>query len=382
MIIWGAATVPLVTAFVLAFWFKHRTLWWEMLIPVVASLVFIAGFKYTTETVQTSDTEFWGGWATHAEYFEAWNERVTCTHTKYCPSTCRRSDGTTYSCDKPCGKQHAYDVRNHPPRWVLNDSNGASHSIKESRFNDLVILWGNKTFKDLGRNYHTRDGDKYITRWEKDDATLVPVTTSHTYENRVQAAHTVFDFEEVDPFAWGLYNYPPIKGLDQRAVLGRAKGAKEADKLLRFYNAKLGAAKQVKMFLFLFGPETTLDTGLAQENYLVGSNKNEFIVMVGLDANGQVNWVHVISWTENEYLKIDVRDYVREMEVFDPVEIVEYMAERVGEDFVRKEFADFSYLTVEPPLWAVLLCYLLTLAINLGLSFWVVQNQHKERYTY
>ncbi len=379
MIIWGAMAIPVVTAIVLFVWFRHKTVVWEFVVPFAVSIVCIALFKYTTQKVQTSDSEFWGGWATHAQYFERWNEKVPCTHTKYCSETCRNSDGSTYSCQKPCGNQHLYDVDDHPPRWVLNDSNGESQSISRGQFEELATKWHSRKFVDLHRHYHTVDGDKYVATWDKDDKTFVAVTTRHTYENRVQASTSLFNFERVDPKLWKLYEYPGIGTWDQPAILGgNGAQAQEADTLLRTGNAKLGRGKQVKMFVLQFGPESTLQTGLAQENYWRGGNKNEFTLALGTDDSGKVTWAHVISWTQEDRLKIDVREHALHQGQLDLVDLTQYMIDEVGARFERKAFADFSYLTVEPPGWAVALSYLLTLLVNLGVSYWIIHNSHKE----
>ena len=379
MIIWGAIAIPILTAIVLLAWFRHRTLWWEFLVPFVVSIICILVFKYTTEKVQTSDTEFWGGWATHAEYFERWNERVPCSHTKYCPDTCRHSDGSTYSCSRPCGKQHMYDVDDHPARWVLHDSNGESQSIGSGAFEGLADKWHSRTFVDLHRDYHTVDGDKYVATWDSNEATFVAVMTSHTYENRVQAATSIFNFPEVDPKEWGLYEYPGIGAYDQVAILGASGSqAQEADALLRKWNAKLGRPKQVKMFILVFGSDSTLDAGISQEHYWNGGNKNEFVLALGTDSSGKVTWAHPFSWTEVDRLKIDMREYALNQGQLNLVDLVNYMVPQVEEHFERKSFADFSYLTVEPPGWAVALSYILTLLVNSGVSYWIIRNRHQE----
>ncbi|NQV88771.1 MAG: hypothetical protein HQ488_00410 [Parcubacteria group bacterium] len=382
MIIWGAMAVPVVTALVLLGWFRHKTVAWEFLIPFAVSIVCIGLFKWGAEKHETTDTENWGGWGAVAEYYERWDEEVPCSHVKYCTRsvTRTRSDGTTYSDTKQydCGRLDPYDVDDHPAYWRVTDSNGETQRISSTKFEWFATRWGERRFVDLNRNYHLIDGDKYVANWDRDDVTLVPITTKHTYENRVQAASSVFNFEEVDPTVWGLYEYPSISGLDQRAVLGAVRDADKADTRLRFWNAKLGAVKQVKMFLLVFGPESTLETGLAQENYFKGGNKNEFILTLGVDATGNVTWAHVISWTEEDRLKIDVREYALDQDKLDLVDLVEYMAAEVHKNFERKEFEDFSYLMVEPPLWSVLLSYFLTILINIGLSAWIVMNRHSE----
>jgi len=71
---WLAMAVPAVTAIVLFLCFQHKTVWWEFLIPFAVSVACIASGKYMTETCQTRDTEYWGGWVKYAEYYEDWNE--------------------------------------------------------------------------------------------------------------------------------------------------------------------------------------------------------------------------------------------------------------------------------------------------------------------
>ncbi len=50
------------------------------------------------------------------------------------------------------------------------------------------------------------------------------------------------------------------------------------------------------------------------------------------------------------------------------------MVPLIQEKWQRKHFRDFNYLTVDPPTWAVILVYLLTIAASGGLSVWVVMN--------
>lgn len=51
------------------------------------------------------------------------------------------------------------------------------------------------------------------------------------------------------------------------------------------------------------------------------------------------------------------------------------MVEDLDSNFRRKKFKDFSYLTVDPPFWAVLTTYFITLLITIGLSIWVIKNE-------
>lgn len=135
----------------------------------------------------TTDTEYWSGYVVKAEYFEAWDERVPCSHPVYCTRTVTDSEGNTSTEEYQCGWEHAYDVDYHPEHWKKTDNNGITKSINRYEFNRLVKVLGNKSFVNLYRDYHSIDGDKYISRYVGGDESIDIMCHSHYYENRVQA---------------------------------------------------------------------------------------------------------------------------------------------------------------------------------------------------
>ena len=60
---------------------------------------------------------------------------------------------------------------------------------------------------------------------------------------------------------------------------------------------------------------------------------------------------------------------------YDLVKIVDYMAVNVQKKFKRKEFADFSYLKIEPTDRAVMITFFITLIITIGLSVYFAMNE-------
>ena len=63
--------------------------------------------------------------------------------------------------------------------------------------------------------------------------------------------------------------------------------------------------------------------------------------------------------------------------------ITQVLVKDLKTNFIRKEFEDFSYLTVDPPFWAIITTYILTLLITVGMSYWAVNNDishHTGRY--
>jgi hypothetical protein len=367
MIIYIALLIPIITAIVLYVKYNHETTWWEILIPITASFIFIVIMKVTIETIQVSSEEYWGGVVIRVEYHEPWNEYIH----RRCTRSCGKNCTTTYDCSY---------VQYHPPKWFVVNSINETIDISKHEYDRLVKHFGNKTFVELNRNYHTQDGDMYMTVWNRHTDKIIPTTTTHTYDNRVKAAdHSVFHFGEVlpeDKQRYKLFDYPIITdGYKQQALLGdSSKMAIKADSMLRKFNGILGPEKEVKMFL-LVHKNQPIDAGSYQEWLWCGGNMNEFIVSVGTDNDNKINWCKVISWTPNETLKASIRSDIQAMDSLDHVKIVNMMSKSVGQGFIRKDFHEFDYITVDPPTWAVALTFLLTLAINIGISYWVTTNE-------
>jgi hypothetical protein len=385
MIIWGAAVISLVAVVILLTFFPKKTLWWEIPLPIVATLLFIVSAKALVEKTQTDDTEYWGGVAQVAEYYEAWDEMVSCSHTKYCPETRIVSDGkggtTTETTLVACGTEHLYDVVDHPPVWQIVDDNGIAVPVGSGAFEELAKRWSNRQFVELNRPYYSVDGDKYVARWDEQDETLEPVVTVHTYENRVQASTSVFNFQEVsdrDKAAFALFEYPDVNGHTQVSILGRGDATQvDAERALRVANAKLGHSKQAKVFILVF-QDQPMEAGITQENYWKRGNKNEMVITIGIDASGVVRWCYPFSWTEVEELKIELRDQISGMGQLNLSRVVGLTVPLMEKQWERKHFRDFSYLTVEPPGWAVVMVYLLTVVLNLGFGWWIVENRYRE----
>lgn len=388
MLIWAAMLIPILTAGVLYYQFRHKTLWWEFLIPFVASGILIAVCKYSTELSEVTDTEYWGGWVTHAEYYEDWNERVACVHPKYVTRTRivtrTGADGKPYTTTETyqefVGFEHPYDVAYHPEYWEVTDSNEISQHVNKSTFERLAQQFGNREFVDLHRFYHTDDGDKYVATWRGQDATLEPYTSTHWYENRVQATHTIIEFRDVDPKERGLYEYPDVDGYTCPSILGDGgPGTADAERLLSIANAKLGKRKQLRMWVVLFHDQP-LEAAIAQRDYWRGGNKNEFVLVIGLNGKNQVQWCYPFSWTEVEGLKVDARNFIigQKGKELDMVSTVKWLIDACDERFERKEFADFAYLTVDPPTWGYVITFILTILLNVGLSWFIIINEYEE----
>jgi hypothetical protein len=366
MTIWGAMLIPFLMIAVLMIFFRHRTKWWEVAIPLLVSVLMVGGSKWMAENYGTKDMEIWNGWTVQARYYEEWDE--------YIHQTCTMCTG--YDKDGFCNSEITYDcsyVSNHSPHWEITDSNGAGHGVSQESYQYFVKLFGHTPiFKDMQRNYHSVDGDRYHVNWPKTDATVEPVNVTYAYENRVQASRSVFNYAQISDSKaqeLKLFTYPEVKLFGYPSVLGDC-GAQTAtaNERLRFHNSMLGSKKQLRMWI-LCTDSPDPQTGQLQEAYWVGGNKNEVVAVLGQ------GWVHVFSWTDNKTPIIETRDFLKSQGREGLLQSVDFMSEKLDQQFQRKHFAEFSYLTIEPPTWAIVVTYVVTLLVNCGLSYFIIVNE-------
>lgn len=376
MIIYFALLIPVLTAIALYYFFAHKTLWWEFAIPFLASLIMVVLLKLAVDSYVVRSEEYWGSFVDKVEYYEKWDEWIDETCYREC---CCDSKGQNCS-------QEPYDCsyrKIHDPSWKIINTIGEEISISEKEYNRIKRTLGNEEFVDMHRDYHRIDGDMYFSRWTGDSITAIPVTTLHWYDNKIKATDmSVFKFLDVDTAdirRYDLKEYPPIiNNYQMQAVLGDSgMDARIANKKLQYINGALGHDREMRAFILVFKNQT-MDAAFKQEAYWQGANMNEFVVCIGIDDERNVKWCKVLSWTYNRRLKSETQDMVMDQKRLNLRNIADTLNYSLR-DFQRRDFREFDYLTVEPSIWAIIGCYLLVLAMNIGISAWVIHNEFQER---
>lgn len=371
MLIYTLFIVPIIFTIVMFFKFKHEVVWWEYLIVFGVSIIGIVATKAIIETIQTSDTEYWGGWVKEVRYYEDWNEYIhrTCTRTVSCGKDCTRTE--TYDCSY---------VDYHPEYWEVRGSNGESIHISNTQYNQLLKKFGTgKKFVDMHRHYHTNDGDMYSTIWSGSDETLEPLITKHKYENRVRVSSSTYAQAEPDKeifTEYGLFHYPEIYDYyRQKVILGYDDS--KAEKAFQLLNAKLGASKEFKSYIIVFKNKGR-EAGLYQEQQWQGGNKNELNIAIGIDDQNNIKWCHVFSWTDDPLIMVETRDFVERQGTLNLVELANFLSENVPAKWQRKHFSDFNYLTIEPKTSHIVIAFIIIVIINIGVAVFVIQNEFTE----
>lgn len=372
MMIFFSILIPFLTAVVLYAFFKHKTKWWEMSVPLVASVLFILIFKGCSVSYLTHDTEYWNDVIVEARYYEEWNEWIVET----CEDCTTDDDGNEDCVSYDCSYQDT-----HYAYWEIETKTGWTMSITEEEYNRLRRKFGHKPiFVDMHRDYDTKDGDMYKVVWDNSDNKLECVVRSERYENRTQVSDGIYKYKEVteeEIKEYGLHDYPSIsRNHKQKHLLG--KSDKVAEHNLEVINGKLGPTRQLKAFVIVFKNQP-IEAGIRQEAYWGGGNKNEFVVTIGVNSKGKVTWCHPFSWSESESPKIKMRNFVRKQKKLNLSEVTNHMICELSQ-FERKSFSDFDYLNVEPTDTQKMWAYILTFLINIGLSIWIVVNEFDADY--
>jgi hypothetical protein len=386
--IWFALLIPIAGTLIKAIFFRGKTVWWEYLVEYAVCFALIVGFKLGIQTTQTTDTEYWGSYMVEVWHHEGWNEYHHQTENVY------DEDGNVVGTrDTSWVEDHAPCVEalmNTGETLVLETGGTSGWGSEWARkkfpwFEELKGRWTNCETKRHYHSGHTIDGDAFVTRFPlpMKEELLMPVTTKHFWENRIQASSSVFNYPEVskeDRAAYGLYDYAPIQGYSQTQILGNGGPTQDAaERRLQIVNALLGKDKKVRIYVLIFRNQP-IDAAMKQEALWKKGNKNEFVLCLGLNDSNKAQWAHAFSWTKVELLMVRARDYIstnfmgKEREI-DLVPVVNFLASDINDKWVKRDFREFSYLSVDPPGWAILLTFFVVLLVDIGLSLWAVLNQ-------
>lgn len=369
--------IPIIAVIVLAIGFKKKIAPLEYALVFLIPILGIVIAKCVSVYSQTRATEYWNSYLVWAEYVEPWStwDEETCER---CTETCTGS-GDDEVCTETCVEYDCSHCDESGPSWTAWDNLGRSYGISQDHFERLCKIWGKREFVELDRYIVKHfgcgvDGDEYVTSHDGVFEHTQPVCTQHTYENRVRSSKSIFNFQKVDKkdvAAYGLVDYRPADLFNYNPIFGIVNDS--ASKRLTWWNAHLGSQKQVHMNIIVF-QNKTISAAEMQRSYWKGGNKNEFILCIGIDNNYKIQWTKVISWTEVEILKLKVERSVANME-FNLPAIVDTMAVNVRNEFKRKEFKDFKYISIEPTPTATIVAFIVTLILTVGLSIFSVCNE-------
>ncbi len=366
--IWGAMLIPVLAAIILALVYSRRLIWWEYLVILLVPAMFIMGMKSLTEFTQTKATEFLGGYIVQAEHHEHWNEWITqtCVRMVSCGTD---SEGNTEYCPE------AYDCsycKDHPEYWELIDSNSNGWEVPRSTYDSYIVRWKTpQVFVNQHHSFYTIDGNEFFVHLPEvySDEMIESTTVPHSYTNKVQASHSVFNFPVIDPKKVSVMERGGINAWHQECILGDAGPTKHAgDITIGKLNGMLGKASKVRVYVLVFKNKPR-QSFIDQQAYWKNGHKNELDICVSVDNDYSVQWADVFSWSKEETLKFAIKDHLVGQKTLDLGELGTWLFDQVKGKVIRRDFREFDYLTIDPPMWTIVLTFVLVFVFCAVMGF-------------
>lgn len=384
-----ALVVPLIAIVVGFLFFKEKFTWWESTLPLWTSILIIIVCKLLVKTALVTDTEYWGSLVTKARYYEYWETWVSETCSRQVPCGTDK-DGHTQYCTEyydcsHCDENSAY--------WKAYDDAGNSWNISQEYYNYLKNKWSSQLqFVELNRSITThwgcgKDGDAYDIFWNSEIMTSEAAVTEHNYTNKVQASHSAFKLPYISEKVAkqrGLYPYPRIHDYYKQNVffgldsIYSPSQVNEIEQKFQYFNGHYGHLNKVKLFVLVFYNKP-LSIAFDQEAYWDGGNQNELVVCMSLDRSTQnIQWVKPFSWTDRKRVLIDCREDIAGLGKFNPQGIYNAIENAISSNDIHKDFKkDFSYLTVDLPLWSMWVIWMLTITVTSLVFRWCITNDYE-----
>lgn len=275
---------------------------------------------------QTSDTEIWNGEVTGKS-----REEVSCSHSYSC--NCREScsgSGQNRSCTTICDTcyEHSHDYD-----WEVRTTIGEF---------------------DIDRI--DRQGSREPPRWTKVKVGD-PIAQSRTFTNYVKAVDSsLFNFETnansdldkyVPAYPRNIYDYHYLdRVIPVNMSANQIKDLPRWNYELALRLRKLGIEKQANIILMI-AKLNDPNFEYSIKKLWLGGKKNDIIVILGTPNYPEIEWTRIVSWTDREDFKVNLRDALMDLKTVDMVPVLNTIEEHTRKTFIRKNMRDFEYLKYE-----------------------------------
>lgn len=401
-ILWFTIFIPFILIGVLLGIPKLRkmTKWWELAIPIVATVLVAVICQWIAVRSAINDKEYWG----HMSYKITHEEPMTydgeCSRTCNCTTDSKGNTSCStcyYKCDKTSGR-YAF----------ITDDRDNKYRISYGKYKEIDNRWGNngytvgKMTKRDARYSTTGDkynrpgrGNRHIVHWNHIPKSAEPIVREYTYENRLQTQSHWGKVSEEDRDLYDVFDYPSVPaGWRLQSLLTNGPSFRAADNYLQYLNGHLntdvGGYKKVRLWLLVYLNQPQESAEL-QRAYWKGGNKNELIVMLGMNDEKEITWSDVMSHTdESDVLMINIRDqillemaegkngYSGKLTDKDMLKFIHWFGDAVKAGYTKPSFDQYNYIQVAPSFFAIILTYIIVLAVNIGAGIFVVYNPWHE----
>ena len=313
--------------------------WQEMFLNILIITVACVSVWQLGRYSKMSDVEIWNGQVTGKEQV-----RVSCEHSYSC--NCKTDSKGSTSCDTCYEHMNDWD-------WEVQSTAG--------NFNIDRI---------------DRRGSDEPPRWTKVSGGQ-PVAIQHNYDNYIKATPMSLFHEQravekqfvgkIPPYPSNTYDYHYVDRVISVGVPIPDLASWNTDLAMMLRN--IGPQKQANVVI-VFVNVSDPNFADALNRAWLGGKKNDVIVVVGSTSNLSIDWVRVLSWTDEKLLLVQLRDELKSLKVVDKTKFMSIISSNVMKTFKRKPMADFEYLKdeIDPDDWVVMLVGVIASLGSLGLT--------------
>ena len=219
------------------------------------------------------------------------------------------------------------------------------------------------------------------TRWSQvyhDD----PVSRAISYVNYIKAApDSLYHHTEIDPqiskisYPNNIYDYYKINRVVDVDLGVSPEIIKSMNEKISLSLRDLASAKQVNIVIVLTKNPSSMFAEKLKNSWL-GGKKNDLILVVAGNSNGDILWDDVFSWSNNDMANVSIRDAVRNYGKIDD-KLVDIAVDGINKYWQRKRMHTYEYLTseIEPTTFAYIMIFLVGLVLSGGLMVFFVKSE-------
>ena len=348
--------LPLIWPFVAKMIWKHEITLAELGLNLLIGVLIVVSGWALGRYAQALDVQILNGQVTGKR-----SERVSCEHSYSC--NCREScsgSGQNRSCTTVCSTcyEHSYDID-----WLLTTT---VETLKINRVD----------------RRGTTEPPRYTAAQVGD-----PVAVAENYQNYIKAApDSLFNAAQnasllkefgarLPAYPDQVYDYHYVNRVltDGVALPDQAQWSRQLAERLR----SLGPQLQVNLVVVLTSSADPRYADALHAKWL-GGKKNDVVVVLGTPAFPVIGWARVLSWSDREVFKVELRDALTDLKEASLEPVLSTIEHHVQKGFKRRPMSDFEYLKdeVEPPLWVTGLLLLLSAIASVGAAVYFANNPY------
>jgi hypothetical protein len=318
-------------------------------------------------------------------YFkEVWNYKITSIkHTEKWTTHETRQERYQSGTDSKGNPTYSYRTvhytETHGPYWHKFDEYGKRISIGSGEYRQWAKFWANE--KHIGTNRGSSHagraitGEIYSCKWPGQFENIFPHSSIHKYVNKARVSKNTIN-QLPKPTEAQKKKYPrPVDNDNTSPIISYGPTFSKSDiMLMRRTNAVLGPKKDREIHAMIVAFHAKNGRRQIKEVLTAweGTNKNELIMFVGLDAERKVEWCEVRNWLDlgNSTVNNMWRDAVMG-EVFDVPHAAKVLKEIVPKHWTRPQAKTINHLQISIHWGWGVAAFLSTLAITAGFYFLV-----------